>query len=341
MTHSTTSYSRLIILILTFLSLSKFSPLAQKVRPHAKSRQQENLKSQDPFKTKISKQNVTICEWAKPKTDIPIYWVNLEHSVQRRRIFEQHLFEVGYHHLRMHALTPGEYDVVLPCYTKSAREIACIISHLATMYKAVYDTSREAAYPYALILEDDVRFQFNIDFDALIKSAPPDFGILQLVTSSEHFSRHLWNQYKKTKQLWSKRNWDDGYWSTQALLINKKNIKNFIDNVVKEEDGVIKFHLMTDLMRKKCLGGCVQPFCLAADTYLYNNGGPTYTTHIPYFNGASIGFNSTIHTRINNAISHEKGFQEINRVVNEVKSGNFPRPDFISAPNCSWKMILQ
>jgi len=206
---------------------------------------------------------------------------------------------------------------------------------LAAIYTAVHDTSLISSRggQFALIVEDDVQFHFNIDFTALALSAPPDFGILQLITSNDYFSRFLWDNYKKDHKLWKKRVWEDGYWATQAYLINKKNIRKFIDDVVRvDEHGAVSFHLMTDMMNKKCMAGCVLPFCLAADTYIYNNGGPTYISTIPLFNGAPVGYYSTIHQKDVN--SHKKGFDVIDSVIAEVKSGKYQIPNFISSPKC-------
>jgi hypothetical protein len=114
----------------------------------------------------------------------------------------------------------------------------------------------------ALIMEDDVKLLFHINFTALIETAPKDFGILQLVTSNEEAIQTVWSTYKQTqpstnnsglsstvdwtKKLWTRNLWTTLtrdrrfplFWSAQAYLVNKKVIKAFIDDVietVKEE----------------------------------------------------------------------------------------------------------
>jgi GR25 family glycosyltransferase involved in LPS biosynthesis len=54
------------------------------------------------------------------------------------------------------------------------KELGCVISHLVAMRTAIY--SPTATSRYALIVEDDVYFPFDIDFDALALSAPTGFG---------------------------------------------------------------------------------------------------------------------------------------------------------------------
>jgi len=82
----------------------------------------------------------------------------------------------------------------------------------------------------------------------------------------------------------------------------------------------------------------VMPFCMAADTYIYSQGSPTYMINIPLFNGASVGSNSTIHQK--NVNSHSKAFLEIDKIVAEAKSGKYKVPSFISSPKCTEKAIL-
>ena len=336
-------YFRAQLLFLLCFELNS-QKLLQKQKPKApghgkiKSVAKQTFRSKnetDIVRRKIYLRFRSSCHWEYPNSSVPVFWLNLEDSVRRRRYFERVVFEVGYRNYRIRALTPTDYNVVVPCHSKPPRAIACLISHLAAIYTAVHDTSLVSSRggEFALIVEDDVQFHFNIDFRALALSAPPDFGILQLMTSNDYYSRYLWDNYKKDHKLWKPRVWEDGYWSAQAYLINKKNIRKFIDQVVRvDEHGAVSFHLMTDLMHKRCMSGCVQPFCLAADTYIYNNGGPTYISTIPLFNGASVGYNSTIHQKDVNA--HRKGFAVIDGVLSEVKSGNYSIPNFISVPRC-------
>lgn len=75
------------------------------------------------------------------------------------------------------------------------REATVTISHLNVIRKIIYDGN--ASNPYALILEDDLQFAVEIDFGALIASAPASFGILQLVTSNDYAVLELWRVYMR------------------------------------------------------------------------------------------------------------------------------------------------
>ena len=45
-------------------------------------------------------------------------------------------------------------------------------------------------------MEDDIALPFvDMDWNALIESAPSDFAVLQLVTSNGDYVQKLWNQY--------------------------------------------------------------------------------------------------------------------------------------------------
>lgn len=92
-------------------------------------------------------------------------------------------------------------------------ELGCTASHLIAMKTAVNDQKSQSLY--ALIIEDDVQFPFDIDFDALVASAPPDWAILQLFNSNEGTMAHFWNTYMK-------RAGDKRYWLDQQQQQQKQ-----------------------------------------------------------------------------------------------------------------------
>lgn len=63
------------------------------------------------------------------------------------------------------------------------KELGCTTSHLIAMYNAIYSTTARSRY--ALIVEDDVSFPFDVDYNEMARSAPEGFGILQLFNSNE------------------------------------------------------------------------------------------------------------------------------------------------------------
>jgi GR25 family glycosyltransferase involved in LPS biosynthesis len=74
------------------------------------------------------------------------------------------------------------------------KDMAVTLSHLFAI-KAATDNLQSDQTKYALILEDDMEFAYDIDFQALIDSAPKEWGILQLITSNSYDINQLWQQY--------------------------------------------------------------------------------------------------------------------------------------------------
>ena len=240
---------------------------------------------------------------------------------------------------------------------------------------------------YALIIEDDVRFLYNLNFSSLISSAPSHFGILQLSTSNEVAIEQLWADYmakssaakkaflsnltadssfsssfsnssnpsdfgkldaiqkqqwlqlilefessQPASSLWTQNTWTSNnkngkealYWSAQAYLVNKKVVKQFIDDVVTvESDGTLTFKIVNSFYPNRCQRTkkfpCVLSNCLFSDTYIYAGGGPTFVSHIPLFSGASIGLQSEVHQ--DHVAVHVKGFDKIERVTSSIRGG--------------------
>ena len=153
------------------------------------------------------------CNWSLTFAENPsIYWINLESNIVRKQYMENKLKENGFlKQTRIVAITPNspQFDVIKlqkPCKRNTDKDIAVILSHLTAMYYAVHDTSTIVSSKsssgfniddYALILEDDVDMLHQLNFTALIQSAPKDFGILQLVTSNEEAINSLWSSYKE------------------------------------------------------------------------------------------------------------------------------------------------
>jgi GR25 family glycosyltransferase involved in LPS biosynthesis len=111
----------------------------------------------------------------------------------------------------------------------SRKEMIVTISHLQAIKSAIYSKSLN---PYALILEDDMNIAFDIDFMHLARSAPKDFGILQLVTSNDHDVKTLFNDFKRnSSNIWLLRK-DQDFWCAGAYIINKSVLKPLIDKIL-------------------------------------------------------------------------------------------------------------
>jgi hypothetical protein len=115
---------------------------------------------------------------------------------------------------------------------------------------------------FAFIIEEDVQFAFDIDFRALIESAPTNFAMLQL-TNTDH--KLLWARHRKyhdqqsqqavkeqsrtvdmTNRMWDKRDTLIESWATSAYLVDVAAIAPIIDKMVTTsigEGGIIQVNL--------------------------------------------------------------------------------------------------
>eukprot|EP01031_Cornospumella_fuschlensis_P041254 gene41254-50350_t len=102
------------------------------------------------------------------------------------------------------------------------------------MHLAVY--SKTAKSRYAIIVEDDVYFPFDVDYNALAASAPRGFGIIQLFNSNAMSMARTWDQYRTSNELFVERHprriFD--FWSTCAYLIDREVMKPIIDTVLRK-----------------------------------------------------------------------------------------------------------
>jgi GR25 family glycosyltransferase involved in LPS biosynthesis len=261
-----------------------------------------------------------------------VFWINLESNTLRSHHTLRLLQRFGFHHtVRIGAISPDspEYNIKMlekPCKRNTEKDIAVILSHLKAMYQAVNNDPQESNL-YALIIEDDIRFLFAVNFSTLIASAPQDFGILQLTTSSPDAIHQLSTMNGKS---WHKVNWKDTtknkkeylFWSAQAYIIQKSVLREALAFVVsKDVDSKLSFKIVNSFFSGQCSftegRPCVLANCLFADTYLYSLGKPTYISSIPLVTGSKIGLNSTIHQA--QVEFHKDGFSAIKKVTASVR----------------------
>ncbi len=123
-----------------------------------------------------------------------VYWINLDSNEDRRSHMEEQFSRLGIrNHHRVSAITSNSSEYILkrlelPCKRNTKRDVSVLLSHLKAIRMAVSEATPTrpptAMDDFALILEDDVKFLYDVDFPLLVRSAPSDFGILQLVTSN-------------------------------------------------------------------------------------------------------------------------------------------------------------
>ena len=150
-----------------------------------------------------------------------IYYINLKSSIVRDNMTIKHLSHfnnsffrvdaVSYASNRNFNLSAAHHPCELPteplifnssfstfssirinelCISKlnTIKEIAVTLSHVKAIYSAITSNN---SYPYAMIMEDDMELQFDVDFDAMIKRFPPKFGIIQVFVSNIRFCKRV------------------------------------------------------------------------------------------------------------------------------------------------------
>jgi GR25 family glycosyltransferase involved in LPS biosynthesis len=231
----------------------------------------------------------------------------------------------------------------------SPKELGCTSSHLIAMHQAVYSTTAKSRY--ALVVEDDVYFPFDIDFDALAKSAPPDFGILQLFNSNEGSMDSYWRQYmKNSKNIWITRQVNTfDFWSTCAYLIDRVKMKEVIDSVIRWQNGWYELRIVAGISNpcvpsECCVNGSAydnfiqKPPCIwaprgyQADSYLYAMT-KTYGMSIPIISNGQGGNQSTFH-QDHVELFHKRAFRKQREIINELLAGKVKYPSYMK-PACS------
>jgi GR25 family glycosyltransferase involved in LPS biosynthesis len=129
--------------------------------------------------------------------------------------------------------------------------VGCTSSHLEAIRQAIYDNRSTSRY--AVIVEDDVHIPFNIDFHALVASAPPDFALLQLFNSNEGTMRNGWDKYSRNGFLWANtfQHQPAAFWSTCAYIIDRAALKPIIDKIAYVDNGWVNLKLAACL-KKPC-----------------------------------------------------------------------------------------
>lgn len=298
-----------------------------------------------------------------PSQPIPVYYVNLNSSVERRHYTERLLTQKGFSFQRVEAFTEHDVDDRVKMEVTSiqnilkpnVKETACIASHLHAMLLAVSDnTSSTSSFPYALIIEDDVKFEFDIDWLGLIEDAPKDFTILQLTTSNDEMVDQLWKQYIRentatlphlrggdgsevegaSTPLWYKRQqWTDPLWSTQAYVIHKERVRSeLFKYFTPAVTGLPMIKIIPPSIFTCRATPCIIPFRVVADIYLYLVFSPSYMSRIPLLNGAASEDHAGIDSYIQSSEAvdgHKRKFAQIEALVHNVINNSTLLPSYL------------
>lgn len=220
----------------------------------------------------------------------------------------------------------------------SLNDLAITMSHLHAIHNAVrkYEAAQKLGESspvivsrHALILEDDVQFLFDIDFQAMASTAPSDFGILRLFTSHMTAAERMWRRYERSQgDLWSSTHeklFDS--WATKAYLIDCEVLAPVIKEVMKRVSyaaSAVSTAVPLQIFDVKVIGGLKSP-CIPATCCNFSSSGgvshptfinmapcfestagflaqkllfrlaPTYVLHIPLFTANLNGIASVMH----------------------------------------------
>lgn len=112
---------------------------------------------------------------------INLYYINMDKSINRNNRFLSRMAKFNnYNIIRVKAITPNdltEYiiDIPLHCIAMHDKEKSCLLYHFKAIEMA-YNNNDE----YAIIAEDDMIINKNINWEYFISKLPNDWEIIQL-----------------------------------------------------------------------------------------------------------------------------------------------------------------
>lgn len=161
---------------------------------------------------------------------INLYYINMDKSINRNNRFLSRMAKFNnYNIIRVKAITPNdltEYiiDIPLHCIAMHDKEKSCLLSHFKAIEMA-YNNNDE----YAIIAEDDMIINKNINWEYFISKLPNDWEIIQLYYFKLKFKNNA-NFIKlqsdnfliKTQNVLT---------SAAAYLINRKGMINILSRI--------------------------------------------------------------------------------------------------------------
>ena len=242
------------------------------------------------------------------------FWINLEKSNKRRKFMEHQFKKIGLENQRINAISPDNFDDVLankrpltckyPGCTTCEYEFACLCSHIQAMREALMSDDN-----VFVIMEDDIYIPCEIDYKSILKSAPSDFEILQLLILYDGTIVNLYNRFKFTGNMFIK--WQYLLPSTGLYIISRKGAEKLVNQFYNTKTQ--KFDFSTS------------PYQVVADVLLYETLN-TYATTLPYaYPLQEMG--SEIHPE--HLTSQQKATNAIKSVLNDIKQLPFTKRMFL------------
>ena len=224
---------------------------------------------------------------------VPIFFINLDRSTDRRQSFEKDFdalpenLSAGLQLQRISAVTTTEVQSMLDNgsfilngvkeLTFSQRELgnigqytfneaACTLSHLKAIRQAYND-----GHDMVMVFEDDAALttEFLENWRAFANQAPTDWQILQWTTINEAPNRR---QLYRSNDFWVA--WKPYHWSTMAYTIRREGMKRILDSTLKRGSSSDK----TAIDRWEF----DEPDVFVADELIYYSARNTYTSTFPW-----------------------------------------------------------
>lgn len=221
---------------------------------------------------KYNKYNKYETFYLKKKCNIPLFYINLDRSTDRKKQMEKQLPKYFSNFKRIKAidgeeLKPNIYknklvddinydlinfkEIIKKQRGKHANMIGCLLSHIKTINEI-----NKKKYQYSIVMEDDIDLKYlnnsNNNLQKIINNAPNDWEILKLHNSNQNKLKKNIDLYKQNIKY---RKWDYDDWSTGFYIINEKAINNILKDISNK----------TFKINKK------KNNSIAADEYLYKN----------------------------------------------------------------------
>lgn len=175
--------------------------------------------------------------------DIPIFWINLERAYRRREKMEEYFKKYDLNAERIEAVDGNNID--LEEYKKNYNinermnkyEVSCAFSHLKTI-----ETCYNKGLDYALILEDDVTFDyFDYKKDTLLflldELKKLNGECIQLCNIA---NKNSFEKYAHTQELLIKGELA----CAVAYLITKEGMKKVLDNLANTKNINVSEHMI-------------------------------------------------------------------------------------------------
>lgn len=233
------------------------------------------------------------------------FWINIDNSIERKIFMEQQFKHLNIEHTRISAITPNDFPTVLEhkppffcgnpeCiqtnYKNCPYEYACLCSHIKALQIALETCNDD----YFVIIEDDIFIPFEIDYNEIIKQAPKDFDLIQMMVLYAPTVKQLFNRMYINKINFIK--YQPILPSTGQYLITRKGAKKLVDLYINNNN---KYDFSN------------YSHIRVADILLYTSVN-TYTTTFPYVY-PYIKLGSEIHPDHLNV--HQEAIDEIKKAI--------------------------